>query len=61
MSLNDKEIALELTKAFVDHLSVRAQSKDISQSHATPKHILNFYQEAFSVVSATEKSSKTKE
>ncbi|HEN2899752.1 TPA: hypothetical protein U4681_001757 [Streptococcus agalactiae] len=50
MSLTDKEIALELTKAYLEHLSHRAQSNNVSKSHATTQSIVHNYETFYSTV-----------
>ena len=55
MSLTDKEIALELTKAYLEHLNIRA-SKGAMHSHASAEHVANDYRYFYSLVSALDKS-----
>lgn len=50
MTLTDKEIALELTKAYLDHLSHRSQSDNISKSHATTESIVHCYESFYTTV-----------
>ena len=50
MTLTDKEIALELTKAYLEHLSHRSQSNNISKSHATTESIVHCYESFYTTV-----------
>lgn len=47
----DKEIALELTVAFLEHLSSRASSNNPNQSHATQDSVAATYRKFYSTVS----------
>lgn len=57
MSLTDKEIALELTKAYLEHLNVRA-SKGTMHSHANTENVANDFRYFYSLVSQVDKSGK---
>ncbi|MFJ7971277.1 hypothetical protein [Psychrobacillus sp. NPDC096389] len=51
MTLTDKEIALELTKAYLGHLNARASSNNISASHIKAENVATVYELYFSTVS----------
>lgn len=51
MSLTDKEIALELTKAYLGHLNARAASNSVTGSHSKADNVAAIYEHYFSVVS----------
>jgi len=59
-NLTDKEIALELTKAFLEHLSHRAKSGNASGSHSTIENVGKMYRHYYSTVSSVDKE-KSKE
>ncbi|HFI0103525.1 TPA: hypothetical protein ACGOSC_000003 [Streptococcus suis] len=50
MSMTDKEIALELTKSYLEHLSQRANSSNVSKSHATEESIIHNYNAFYSML-----------
>lgn len=56
MSLTDKEIALELTKAYLGHLNARATSDQISGSHSKAENVAKMYQLFYSTASKSEKT-----
>ena len=58
MSMSDKEIALDLTKAFLEHLSARAQSDVKSESHATIEGVRITYKAFYETISSVDKDSK---
>lgn len=51
----DKELALELTKAYLEHLSIRATSNRADGSHASVESTKNAYKHFYSVISGVEK------
>lgn len=61
MGMTDKEIALEITKSYLNHLSDRARSNNINESHATAQNVCNMYKAFYDVVSSVGKSSSGKE
>lgn len=54
MSLTDKEIALELTKAYLDHLNVRVNNKAM-HSHSSIKNLVEEYKIFYKTVSELDK------
>lgn len=50
MSLTDKEIALELTKAYLEHLNTRVNNQAM-KSHATQENTGKTFQYFYNVVS----------
>lgn len=50
MSLTDKEIALELTKAYLDHLNARVNNQ-ATKSHSTVENTSKTYQYFYNAVS----------
>lgn len=62
MSMSNKEIALEITKAYLNHLSERAKTTKIEKSHASPDDVCAMYKKFYkSVSSSDDKSSDIKE
>lgn len=51
MNLTDKEIALELTKAYLGHLNARVTSNSNTGSHSKVENVAATYEYYFSVVS----------
>ncbi|HEA4274581.1 hypothetical protein I6D55_11295 [Staphylococcus aureus] len=49
--MSDKEIALELTKSYLEHLNVRASSNNTHHSHTTAENTEKMYQHFYNVVS----------
>ncbi|UQD52339.1 hypothetical protein C0971_10180 [Bacillus methanolicus] len=58
MSLTDKEIALELTKAYLEHLNTRVNNK-APQSHADVKFVVGTYSAFYNLVSSVDKKGST--
>lgn len=54
MSLTDKEIALELTKSYLEHLNVRVNNGAM-KSHASQEITGNTYQYFYDLVSKVDK------
>lgn len=59
MSLTDKEIALELTKAYLEHLNVRVNNSAM-KSQASQETTGNTYQLFYDVVSKVDASNQEK-
>jgi hypothetical protein len=57
MALTDKEIALELTKAYLEHLNVRV-SGNKSHSFADAKLVIDCYKHFYKTVSEVDDSTK---
>lgn len=55
--MTDKEIALELTKAYIQHLNARATSVNINSSHLDGKNIPGMYKLFYKSVVDCEKPS----
>jgi len=50
--MSDKEIALELTSLFMDHMTARASSNNVSKSHVDdPRIIASTYEMFYKSVS----------
>ncbi|KMS39557.1 hypothetical protein FE82_14775, partial [Staphylococcus aureus] len=58
ISMSDKEIALELTKSYLEHLNVRASSNNTHHSHTTAENTEKMYQHFYNVVSKLGNSGK---
>ncbi|GAE32414.1 hypothetical protein JCM9152_3948 [Halalkalibacter hemicellulosilyticusJCM 9152] len=58
MSLTDKEIALELTKSYIEHLNERIKSKSITGSHANAESISKTFKYFYSTVENCGKSAE---
>ena len=57
MSMTDKEISLELNKAYIEHLNRRIDVK-ASHSQIDIEHVKRYYKTVFDTVSSVDKPAK---
>lgn len=55
MSMSDKEIALELTKSYLEHLNTRVTAK-ATHSQTNAENLISIYSHFFDVISKLDKS-----
>lgn len=56
--MSDKEIALELTKSYLNHLNARVNSNNANHSHTNVENINKMYQYFYNLVSNLDNSCK---
>ncbi|MCG1670027.1 hypothetical protein K4P56_11425 [Staphylococcus epidermidis] len=56
--MSDKEIALELTKSYLNHLNARVNSNNPTRSHTNAENIGKTYQCFYDLVSKLDNSVK---
>ncbi|MCG2325841.1 hypothetical protein K4U30_05820 [Staphylococcus epidermidis] len=56
--MSDKEIALELTKSYLNHLNARVNSNNPNHSHTNVDNINKMYQHFYNSVSNLDNSGK---
>lgn len=57
-NMSDKEIALELTKSYLNHLNARVNSNNPNHSHTNVENINKMYQHFYNSVSNLDNSGK---